>query len=335
MPVKFKDYYETLGVPRGADAKAVQEAYRKLARQWHPDRNPSKRAEAEQKFKEIGEAYDVLSDPEKRKKYDLLGPNFREGQDFRAPPGYETFQFDFGGGRGAGAPDMGDFSDFFTTLFGGPGGRRGRRGGFQGFPGGFDIFGGEAEEFAAGGGRAGRETAGGNDVEAEFAVPLSLAVSGGKTQFEYDGKTIEVRIPAGVAQGAVIRLAGQGRAGRRGAAGDLLLRIRYEAHPLFAVKGSDLEIDLPITPWEAALGASVEVPTLDGRATVRIPAGARAGSALRLRGQGAPVKGRGRGDLLARLKIVVPEPVGEKDRNLYEELSRLPHGDVRAELFRR
>jgi curved DNA-binding protein len=333
MAVKFKDYYEILGVPRDADEKQIQSAYRKLAREWHPDRNAGRRAQAEQKFKEIGEAYEVLSDPEKRKKYDLLGPGYREGQDFRPPPGYQTYHFDLGpGGAGTGA-DMGDVSDFFATLFGGMGRKRGPGGGrFGRFPG-FDLFGEPDVDFGPGAGEG--PAAAGGDVEAELAVPLDLAISGGRTEFGYDGKRIEVRIPAGVAAGSVIRLAGQGRPGRRGAAGDLLLRIRYEPHPQFTVNGSDLEIELPITPWEAALGATVPVPTPDGRAEVRVPAGARSGAALRLRGRGAPIKGGGRGDLLARLKVVIPQPMSDSDRRLYEELSKLPHADVRAELFGR
>jgi len=348
MSVKFKDYYEVLGVARDADAKAIQTAYRKLARQWHPDLHKTDKPEAERRIKEINEAHEVLSDPEKRKKYDLLGPNYQEGQDFRPPPGGGGFPFHFGGG-GAPGGGGGGFSDFFESLFGG-----GRAGGarfdFGGGPGGFEHA--EIDEPS-------------NDIEAELAVPLELAARGGKSSFGFEGfdrcadcdgsgrkgkkrcsrcggqgatrkrKEIDVRIPAGVAEGAVISLSGQGKPGPKGQAGDLLLRIRYEPHPVFTVSEGHLDVDVPVAPWEAALGASIEVPTLEGRATVRIPAGAKSGATLRLRGQGMPLRSGGRADLMAKIKVVVPAPASDAERKLYEQLAALPHDDPRAELFRK
>jgi curved DNA-binding protein len=360
MSVKYRDYYEILGVPRTADARQIQTAYRKLAAKWHPDKNPNNRAEAEKKFKEINEAHEVLSDPDKRKKYDLLGPGFQDGQEFRPPPGGMPFDFNFGGAGGRGG--AGGFSDFFETLFGGVGGVGGPRAG-RGGPGGF--FSGFDFEMPNGG-PAGHAAGAEPDIEAVLPVDLETALKGGQTAFSYEGydlcpvcsgagvqnrrpcprcggsgtvgrqREVQVRIPPGVSENAVVRLAGQGRPNAGGRpAGDLLLKIKYRDHPLFAAKDGTLELDVPIAPWEAALGASVEIPTLEGRATVKVPAGARSGAALRLRGQGMPIKGGGRGDLLARLKVVVPAPADDRERKLYEELARLPHPDVRAELSRR
>jgi DnaJ-class molecular chaperone len=331
MAVKFRDYYEVLGVSKTATEDEIKSAYRKLARKYHPDVNPGDKS-AEEKFKELNEAYEVLSDPDKRKKYDALGPNWKAGQDFRPPPGWEggvnvefgdfgDFGDIFGGGRSAGG-----FSDFFESLFGG-GRRTGRRGA------GFAMR--------------------GQDVEAEIALSLEEAHRGGKRNITLqltepcpecrgtgskDGKTLcptcrgagvvrrpkslEVTIPVGVRDGSVIRLAGQGEPGTNGPAGDLFLRLRIRPHRLFYTVGeSDVQVDLPVAPWEAALGATIAVPTLDGPVEMKIPAGAQAGQRLRLRGQGLNRRGGGRGDEYVKLWIVNPPELTPKERELFEQLA--------------
>jgi curved DNA-binding protein len=363
MPtVKYRNYYEILGVPRDADAKQIQAAFRKLAREWHPDRHPKNRAEAEKRFKEINEANEVLSDPEKRRKYDLLGPNYQEGQDFTPPPG-TTFgagpgggvRFDFGPG-GAGATG---FSDFFENLFGGMGNRATR--GAGGGRGPADMFGGTP--FDMGGPEAGGGSA---DIQAEVAIPLT-SVTGGKVDFHFQGpvrcpacggsgrngrrlcetchgagmvernREITVTIPRGIEPGKTIRIPGQGKPNLSGGPdGDLLLTVKYQPHPLFEYKDGRLEVEVPVAPWEAALGATVDVPTLDGQmVSLRIPPRASTGLGLRIKGHGLPGRDGGAGDLLARLKVVVPPPADDRERKLYEELAKLPHADVRAELYRK
>jgi curved DNA-binding protein len=333
MAVQFKDYYDVLGVPKTATEDDIKKAFRKLARKHHPDVNPGDKS-AEERFKEINEAYEVLSDSEKRKRYDQLGPNWKAGQDFRPPPGYENVRVDFGdfgdafgGGRGAGG--TGDFSDFFESLFGG---RRGGRGGAS-----------------AGAGFSMR----GQDVEAEIILTLEEAHRGGTRSITLqvsescpdcrgtgvkDGKpcptcrgagvvarpkTLEVNIPAGVRDGSVIRLAGQGEPGANtAAAGDLYMHVRIAPHRLFSLVGdNDLQIELPVAPWEAALGANVMVPTLDTPVEMKIPPGTQGGARLRLRGQGLNQRGGGRGDEYVKLKIVNPPKLTAKERELYEKLA--------------
>jgi curved DNA-binding protein len=329
MAVKFRDYYEVLGVSKTATEDEIKSAYRKLARKYHPDVNPGDKS-AEEKFKELNEAYEVLSDPDKRKKYDALGPNWKAGQDFRPPPGWEggvnvefgDFGDIFGGGRSAGG-----FSDFFESLFGG-GRRTGRRG----------------ADFAMRG----------QDVEAEIPLTLEEAHRGVKRTITLqvtepcpdcrgtgskDGKTvcptcrgagairrpksIEVTIPAGVRDGSVIRLAGQGEPGADGAsAGDLFLRVRLRPHRLFSIVGdNDVQIELPVAPWEAALGAKIAVPTLGGPGEMKIPPGAQAGQRFRLRGQGLNRRGGGRGDEYVKIKIVNPPKLTPKEKELFEKLA--------------
>jgi curved DNA-binding protein len=326
MAVQFRDYYEVLAVAKTATDDEIKTAYRKLARKFHPDVNPGDKS-AEEKFKEINEAYQVLSDPEKRKRYDQLGPNWKQGEEFRPPPGWEGMQgspqdfSDVFGGRGASG-----FSDFFETLFGG---RRGPR---------------------AGSGFAMR----GQDVEAEIALTLEEAHRGGKRNINLqvtetcpdchgsgskDGKTVcptcrgagairrpkslEVTIPAGVRDDSVIRLAGQGEPGANGAAaGDLFLRVRINPHPLFTIVGdNDIQVELPVAPWEAALGARVSVPTLDSPVEMKIPAGTQGGQRLRLRGQGLNRRGGGRGDEYAKIKIVIPPRLAPNEKELFEKLA--------------
>ncbi len=313
MPVKFQDYYEILGVKRGAGQDEIKKAYRKLARKFHPDVN--KNAGAEEQFKKVSEAYDVLGDPEKRKKYDALGQNWRMGQDFTPPQGAESFQFNFGGrpggGRGAGFDGGSGFSDFFETLF--------------------------SSGFGAGHAAGGRAwSSRGEDQEAEIIIPLEEAFHGARKTIslqtaEVDSrgrahrgtKSYNVTIPRSVTNGARIRLAGQGGKGSgKGAAGDLYLRVRIAPHPRFRLDGHDLETDLPITPWEAALGGKITIHTLEGGASLNIPAGTQGGQRMRLRGKGFPSGGQGRaGDLIAVVQIRVPHKLTHREKELFEALA--------------
>jgi len=318
--MKYQDYYKILGVSRDAKQEEIAKAFRKLARQYHPDRN--KNPGAEDQFKKINEAYEVLKDPEKRKRYDALGSNWKAGEKFRPPPGFENFSFDFGAGSGG----LGGFSDFFQTLFGGlggmggmggagPGGARGRRAGrFGGIE---DLLGGM--NFQAG-------PAQGRDVGAEISISLQEAYRGGKKTVALrtaDGETIayDISIPAGIDSGQKIRLAGEGANGRGGMRGNLLLTVKVEPHPQFARQGNDLETDLPLAPWEAALGATLRVPTLDGEVELSVPAGSSSGRKLRLRGRGMPKLNRPEhGDLFAVIRIVLPKKLSEKEQEAYEAL---------------
>ena len=342
MAVKYQDYYETLGVDRKASQQDIHNAYRKLARKYHPDVNKTK--EAEQKFKEINEAYEVLKDPDKRKRYDALGRNWNAGDDFSPPPGWENFGFGrSAGGSGAGS-GFGGFSDIFRgfDIFGGggEGAGQGRGGGFSDF---FDslfggAFGGVAGETGRGGfgGGAGSATTGGAgtaDTEAEVSIPLEEAYRGGKKtltiQQQEPGspaprrRNIEVTIPAGISDGKKLRLAGQGGSAGPGApAGDLYLTIRIQPHSRFRVNGADLEVDTQLAPWEAALGAKVEVPIVEGSATITVPAGTQTGKRFRLRGKGLRKGKDERGDLYAVAKIVVPSRLSDEERSLFEELAK-------------
>lgn len=316
MSVQFKDYYETLGVERKASQEEIRKCYRKLARKYHPDVN--KNPGAENKFKEAAEAYEVLGDAEKRKKYDELGANWKQGQEFRPPPGWENAHFEFQGRPeamgGFSQEDLGGFSDFFESLFGGAGG------------------GGEfhASNFGGMGGRMGRKRRG-EDHEADVKISLEDAYHGAKknislqtAEVDQQGRvqrrtrTYDVKIPAGTTAGSKIRLAGQGGEGiGDGSAGDLYLRATIEPHDVFRINGHDLEVDLKVTPWEAALGAKVTVPTLDGNASITIPSGTQSGKKIRLRGKGL----RG-ADLYAIVKIMVPDELTQKEKELFTELSR-------------
>jgi DnaJ-class molecular chaperone len=331
MAVKFQDYYEILGVSKTAGADEIKKSYRKLARKHHPDINPGDKA-SEEKFKEINEAYEVLSDPEKRKRYDQLGANWKAGADFTPPPGWEGVRVDFGGFDDMfGGRSQTGFSDFFESLFGG------RRG--------------------AGAGGAMR----GQDIEADIALTLEQAHRGVTRSISFQAaarcteckgrgsrggnvcptcmgagvlsrpKSLEVTIPSGVRDGSVIRLSGQGEPGAQGgAAGDLLLRVRIQAHPLFTMAGNDdVQVELPVAPWEAALGAKVKAPTLEGPVEMTIPAGSQAGQRLRLRGQGLNRRRGGRGDQYVKLKIVNPPRLTEKERELLEKLAEQSKFDAR------
>jgi curved DNA-binding protein len=313
--MEFKDYYNILGVEREASLDEIKRAYRRLARKYHPD--VSKEPDAEARFKEMKEAYEVLKDPEKRSAYDQFGANWKGGQDFQPPPNWQR-EYSFGGGAES-FGDAGQFSDFFETLFG-----QGRRGGFGGF-----------------------RTAGqmkGEDVNASVSIPLEDAYRGASRKItlevpEADAggsvrrrrKSLNVKIPAGITAGKRIRLEKQGGPGIGGSpAGDLYLAIDFEPHPFYRVDGRDIHLELPITPWEAALGRKVKVPTLGGAVDLQIPAGSSSGKMLRLKGRGLP--GTPPGDQYVELKVVVPPASDEKTRELYETLERGHSVNPRAKL---
>jgi curved DNA-binding protein len=324
-PLDYKDYYGALKVKKDASQDDIQKAYRKLARKFHPDVNKS--PDSERRFKEIGEAYEVLKDPEKRQKYDQYGAAWKHAQQTGGgvPPGWQGFDFSSAGG-GPGGFDFRDlggsgagaegFSSFFEMLFGSAGARA-RRAPFG------DMGSNFGESF---GPRPGA------DAEATLPLTLEEAIRGGAHQFSYvdpvsgERKSVSVRIPAGVRSGQRIRLAGRGLAGSDGGArGDLYLRIEVPPDPRFRVDGNDLYTPLPVAPWEAALGAEAEVETPEGRVRVRVPAGSSTGRKIRLRGHGLPQQGpgpqeRGRGDLFAEIKVVVPEKLDERERELFEQL---------------
>jgi curved DNA-binding protein len=305
MPVASQDHYEALGVPRDASVDDIRRAYRNLARRLHPDVN--KEPGAEDRFKAISEAYEVLRDPEKRARYDRLGANWRAGPEPPRGGGAEN-----GFDRGSGFRDVrvdfgsGDFGDIFGDIFGGRTGRAGR-GGFEGF------------SFRGG------------DQEAELELTLEEAAAGGRRRLSLgDGREFEVEIPPGARDGQRIRLSGQGSPGAGGGEpGDLLLRVRLKPHSRFRVQGRDLYVDLAVSPWEAALGADVSVPTLDGSARVKVPAGSSSGRRLRLRGQGLPGGGGSAGDLYAVVMIHVPKKLTRRERGLFEQLASTSKFDPR------
>ena len=312
MSVKFQDYYEILGVGRDASEDEIKRAYRKLARKYHPDVNKDK--EAEERFKQINEAHEVLKDPEKRKLYDQLGSDWQAGQDFKPPPGWEDAHFEFRTGPGTESFDFGGgFSDFFEALFGGR---------------------------MAGGGRAsGRQRSWvmrGQDHEAEIEIDLESAYRGATRTLTLQGheidpqgqvrptvQNIQVKIPAGVTDGTRIRLTGKGGEGMGGGPpGDLYLKVRIEPHPRFSLDGRNLQTEVPVTPWEAALGATVQVATMDGTVNLKIPPNSQSGKKLRLRGKGFPKKTGERGDLIARLKIVIPKNLTAREKELFAEMAK-------------
>ena len=320
MAVAYKDYYKLLGVDRKAAATDISKAYKKLARKYHPDLNPGDKV-AEEKFKDINEAYEVLKDPEKRKLYDQLGPNWQHGQQFQGEPGFENVHFTFNGKNFDGS----GFSDFFETLFGG-GGHFGGFGGAQGSRSGAnfgpDPFGGFSQR-----------TRRGSDVEAELALSLEDVQRGGRRpvtlQTPQGPKTLEVNVPSGIREGAKLRLSGQGHSVPGGAPGDLFLRVRYLPHSIFKVDSDDLLCDVSLAPWEAVLGAKVEVPTLEGAVEMQIPAGSSSGRKFRLRGKGLGATGK-RGDLLARVMVRVPSELTDAERELWSKLAELSNFKARA-----
>ena len=296
--MKYKDYYAALGVPRDADPEAIKKAYRKLARQHHPD--VSKDAGAEARFKDVAEAYATLKDPEKRAAYDALGSR-RGGEEFSPPP---QWQRDFGGDAGFGDLDLADLLD---ALARGRGGR----------------------------GRSQTVPLRGHDYETSVRLSLEDAHRGTTVnldvQHEDGTRTLAVTVPAGVTDGQRLRLRGKGGPGRHGGpAGDIYLHIQLAPHPVFRTDGHDLMFDLALAPWEAALGAEVQVPTLDGAVLLTVPQGSQSGRKLRLRGRGLANGHGGRGDLYAMVRIDVPASLAPRERELFEELARESRFDPRA-----
>ncbi len=334
MPVQYKDYYKSLGVARTASDAEIKKAFRKLAREFHPDVAKNKK-QAEEKFKEINEAYEVLGDAAKRKKYDELGANWSSGSEFRTPPGWESSGH--GGGRGPTQEfHFGGtgFSDFFEQMFGSAGARGG----------GFGRRGGFAEESFA---------ERGQDIEGDIMVTLEEATTGsvravsvrrsvpcetcggtgqkGRTACNVCGgtgqvaknETYQVKIPAGVAEGQRLRIAGRGEAGvGGGASGDLYLRVRMARHPDFRVEEHNLIYEAELAPWEAVLGANISVPTLNGRVNIKIPPGTQTGQKLRVRERGLPQRGGKNGDLIVVTKVEVPAQVSDAERKLWEQLAK-------------
>jgi curved DNA-binding protein len=299
--MKYKDYYKILGVARGAGEDEIKKAYRKLARKYHPD--VSKEANAKEKFQEVSEAYETLRDKEKRAAYDSLGSGFRQGQDFRPPPDW----FDrFGGGGKAEDLHGVDLGELFESM---------------------GLF-GRAQRRSGGFGR--RSAFPGEDYEVPVRLTLEEAYRGTERTVQLDGRGFTARIPRGATDGQRLRLRGKGGPGMNGGpAGDLYLQIGLEPHALYRASGHDLDIDVPLAPWEAALGAEVEVPTLEGRVTMKVPAGTKAGQKLRLAGKGLPKPGGGAGDLYAVLSIAVPATLTDSERKLYEELRNTSRFDPR------
>ncbi len=322
--LEYKDYYATLGVKKDVSQDDIQKAYRKLARKFHPDVN--KDPQAEVKFKEIGEAYEVLKDPDKRKKYDQFGSNWNRmgGGQGGPPPGWEGVHFDFGQGgggfdfrdfQGAGGGGAAGFSDFFEMLFGGGAGGR-RRGGAAGFGGQGAGFGGGPQA--------------GGDSEATITLSVEEAVRGGSREIAISDpntgqrKTLTIKIPEGVRSGQRIRLAGQGSQGFGGGpAGDLFLKIEIAPDSRYRVEGSDILTTVPVHPPVAALGGEADVETPTGTLRVRIPAGSSSGRKIRLRGRGLSQSGGGKGDLLAEIRIVIPENLTDRERELYQQLAEV------------
>ena len=312
--MEFKDYYQIMGVRRDATQDEIKRAYRKLARKYHPD--VSKEADAEARFKEMGEAYEVLKDPEKRAAYDQLGANWKAGQDFRPPPDWDQgFEFHGGGFTGA---DASQFSDFFESLFG------------RGF----------AQAAHSHGGIHAR----GEDTYARVMIDLEDAYHGATrqltlrhTELGSDGRpqtrerTLTVRIPKGVRQGQHIRLTGQGSPGiGKGKAGDLYLEVEFNPHAIYRVEGRDVFLELPVTPWEAALGATIQSPTPLGKVELKVPPGTAAGRKLRLKGRGIP--GQPPGDLYIIIQVALPRADSETGKDAYRKFAQAMPFNPRARL---
>jgi curved DNA-binding protein len=318
--VKYKDYYAILGVDRKASADDIKKAYRKLAQKHHPDVNKEKGAE--EKFKEIAEAYQTLKDPEKRAAYDQLGTGFQPGQDFRPPPDWERqFHFQQGAPEGFSFEDL-DLSDLFESLRGGGGRARGGSRAKMAFPG---------EDFEVRVQLTLEEAYRGTQMDLNLVVP-EVAADGTVRRVP---RTIKARIPKGATDGQRLRLRGQGGKGINGGRdGDLYLDIELRPHPLYRPSGHDLYLDLPLTPWEAALGATVEVPTLDGAVNMKIPEGTTAGRKMRIAKKGLPKPGGGEGDLYAIVQVVNPTVLSEKEKALYKQLAESSRFDPRGHFAR-
>jgi len=315
--MEYQDYYKTLGISRNAAPEEIKKSYRRLARKYHPDVSDEK--DAEEKFKQVKEAYEVLKDPEKRKAYDQVGSNWKQGQGFQPPPGWEY--------ESAAANSdyqefsQGDFSDFFESLFGGF--ARGTR----------QPHGSQFKQR-------------GQDQHTKIIITLEEAFNGSTRvlnlqepqldphtgQITYKTRALKVKIPSGVTEGQQIRLTGQGSPGIGGGNnGDLFLEIELQTHSLYSVEGKDIYLNLPITPWEAALGAKVEIPTLGGPVDLKIPPGSQTGQKMRLKGRGLP--GKNSGDQYILLKIYIPEPTNDEQKKLYQQMAKEMEFDPRQKLF--
>ncbi len=297
MAVQYKDYYGILGVSRAAPQEEIRKAYRKLAKKYHPDVSKEKNADA--RYREINEAYEVLKDPDRRAKYDTLGANWQQGQDFTPPPGWSGT----GGAHTEFGGEWGNFSDFFRTIFGG--------GGFG------DIFSGAQR------GYSGRSIQ--RDSEVELELSLEDAAKGGTHTLVFNSgnrsepRKINVRLPRGISEGSCIRLPGKAPGG-----GDIHVTIHIAPHPVFEVDGYNLTRSIRVAPSTAVLGGAVDVDTLDGSVEMKLPPGIQGGQRLRLRGRGLPRKnGEGSGDLYVRVEIAVPKHLTEKQKELWEELAKL------------
>lgn len=307
--MQYKDYYQTLGVEKGAAQDEIKKSYRRLARKYHPD--VSKEAGAEEKFKALGEAYEVLQDPEKRAAYDQLGSQWQAGQEFRPPPGWDE-GFEFSGG------DAPAFSDFFESLFG--------------------------HAHAGGRGRSYGVDESGRDHHARVSIDLEDAYAGSARQITLQtpyvdqsghiktrDRTLSVRIPRGVMPGQHIRLAGQGDPGTGGGrAGDLFLEIQFRPHRLYRAEGRDIHVDVPVAPWELALGAKIRVPTPAGKIEMTVPPSSRPDDKLRLSGRGIP--GKTKGDLYVTLRVVLPPADNEKGKRVYENMKQEMDFDPRQSM---
>lgn len=330
MAVTFQDYYQTLGVARDATQEQITKAFRNLARQYHPDVNKSK--EAEERFKTINEAYEVLRDPEKRKRYDALGENWKAGQEFRPPPGFEEIFQQFGGAGARGRRGTrtftfntggSGFSDFFDMLFGA------------------GMFGMSEDEMRDRHRRRFEDEhqqyfqRDGENRHASITISLEEAYRGTSKTLTYESiepnekgvlerqtRSASIRIPAGITDAKTLRVAGQGFVGLGGgASGDLLVKVNIAPHPVFSLEGHNIVTKVPITPWEAALGAKVRIPTLDGEVAMKIPQAAQSGARFRLKGKGFP-KRDSRGDMVVEVRIVVPEQLTDRERELFQELQK-------------
>lgn len=343
MPVKFKDYYETLEIKRSATAEEIKAAYRKLARKFHPDLNKDNPA-AEARFKEVQEAYEVLSDPGKRRQYDAIGSGYRQGMEFQMPSG-----FDRRAGTGAGATTTdgfgsGGFSEFFEMLFGGGRARTAQRA--------------ASARGAASGMGAGVAPNRGSDVETQLPISIEDAYTGvtrrvririnaacpacegsgivaGSRCGSCDGRgmlpqnrNVELKIPPGIKDGARLRLGGQGEPSPApgGKSGDLFVKIQYQPHSVFTIKGRNVYVDLPVAPWEAVLGGEVDVPTLDGPVKMKLPPGSQNGVKMRLKSRGMPnPEGGAKGDEIVRIEILIPTEVSDRERHLFRQLRDVSH----------
>lgn len=332
----FRNYYDSLGVSRDASTDDIKKAYRRLARKYHPDLNPDDKA-AEERFKDVSEAYEVLSDPTKRAQYDQYGKYWRQGgfqgnagRAAQAPSGtWSGGDFDTSGNDEVDFSRFADFQEFIDSLLGrfrssnGSGGGNGASPGGSGEPDRSYTYRPGAQTYTAG-----PRTTARRDAEAKLNLPLTRAYAGGRERIRLeDGRSLEINMPSGMVTGQRVRLRGQGPSG-----GDLYLKITVLPHEFFKLEGSDVQCQVPISPAEAALGSPIEVPTLDGSVKVNVPAGVKSGQRLRLAGKGYPKDNGERGHQFVELQIMVPKALSARERELYEQLQKLQAANLRANL---